>query len=217
MAVAIPSALSDTLARAARRVRVLLALRHGATGLFAGGLGSLLFVAVLRSPWGESWPSEWLAAPPAAGLLLGTLWGATRAVPPLDVARLTEQRLDLKERLSTALALAPAGERDPLVARQVRDAEAHAAGGLDLRAAFPLGVPRRVWAGVGRAWALACSGSCDVLVPAVARKSGRSAPRSGAKGSDSSGWPRCWSGTPERRSSRKPGKPPGNWRPSGTR
>jgi hypothetical protein len=149
MAVAIPSALSDTLARAARRVRVLLALRHGATGLFAGGLGSLLLVAVLRSPWGESWPSEWLAAPPAAGLLLGTLWGATRAVPPLDVARLTEQRLDLKERLSTALALAPAGERDPLVARQVRDAEAHAAGGLDLRVAFPLGLPRRVWAGVG--------------------------------------------------------------------
>ncbi len=147
MAVATP-ALSQTLARASRRVRIRLALRHGATGLLLGAASAGVLLAPV--PWRppDDPPAGLLALPPLLGLLAGALWGMTRRVRALDVARLTEQRLDLKERLSTAVALAPlrAAADVLLLARQIADAEAHAARGLDLRAALPLRLPRRGWA-----------------------------------------------------------------------
>lgn len=142
MAVMTP-ALSQTLTRATRRVRLRFALRHGATGLLAGTLIAGVLLALTRTALWEELPAEALVAPPLLGLFVGLAWGALRRLSPLDVARLTEQRLDLKERLSTALILAPDPSGSPLAARQIADAEAHAARGLDLRAALPLTLPRR--------------------------------------------------------------------------
>ena len=144
MAVMTP-ALSRTLAQATRRVRVLLAFRAGAIGLSAGALLSGVLLALLRFRVLPELPEEILLLPPALGLLAGVAAAFLKRVTPLDVARLTEQRLDLKERFSTALTLTSAGD-DPLIRRQIADAEAHAARGVDLNAALPLALPRPVWA-----------------------------------------------------------------------
>lgn len=147
MAVLTP-ALSHTLAQASRRVRLLWAIGGGATGLLAGAVISLGLLLLLRTRFLEDIPAEILALPPLVGLLAGALWRGTRRVSPLDVARLTEQRLDLKERLSTAVTLAPTAD-NPLAARQIADAEFHAARGLDLQAALPLRLPRIAWIALG--------------------------------------------------------------------
>ncbi len=144
MAVMTP-ALSRTLAQAARRVRLLLAFRAGAVGLGAGAILSGVLLALLRLRVLGEPPEEILLLPPLLGLAAGVTAALLRRVTALDVARLTEQRLDLKERFSTALTLTSAGD-DPLVRRQIADAEAHAARGIDLKTALPLSPPRPVWA-----------------------------------------------------------------------
>lgn len=140
-------ALSRTLAQAGRRVRLLLALQRGATGLGVGALvsGVLLALLRLRVLDADTFAAETLLLPPLIGLAAGVAFAFWQRLSPLDLARLTEQRLDLKERFSTALALAPAGQNDPLVRRQILDAEAHAARGVDLPGALPIRLPRRVW------------------------------------------------------------------------
>jgi hypothetical protein len=139
--------LWQTLARARRRVRLLLLLRHGATGVLAGVLVSGVLLLLLRTGAlsEEALPLESLVLPPLLGLLAGAAWTLTRRLSRIDVARLIEQRLDLKERLSTAVTLLP-DAREPLALRQIADAEAHAARGLDLRKALPLGMSPRAWA-----------------------------------------------------------------------
>ena len=146
MAVQLP-ALSQTLSRATRRVRALQALGHGATGLLVGALFAGVLLVLMRTRVLENLPAETLALPPLLGLLAGALFALLRPLSALDVARLTEQRLDLKERFSTALALAPTADAEnPLVARQIADAEAHAVRGRELSAALPLTPPKRAWA-----------------------------------------------------------------------
>lgn len=142
-------ALSRTLALAGRRVRLLLALQGGATGLGIGALISGIALALLRLRVldDELLPAEVLLLPPLVGLAAGVVHAFLARLTPLDLARLTEQRLDLKERFSTALVFSPAFADDPLVRRQILDAEAHAAqGGLDLSGALPIRPSRRVWA-----------------------------------------------------------------------
>ncbi len=156
-------ALSRTLAQAGRRVRLSLALQRGATGLGAGALVSGIALALLRLRVldDDSLPAEALLLPPLFGLAAGVVHAFLVRLTPLDLARLTEQRLDLKERFSTALAFSSTATDDPLVRRQILDAEAHAArGSLDLPGAIPLRPSRRVWAAcaltliVGLAWFL---------------------------------------------------------------
>ena len=156
-------ALSRTLAQAGRRVRLLLALQRGATGLGLGALisGIALILLRLRVVSDDTFAAEFLLLPPLAGLAAGIAHAFLARITTLDLARLTEQRLDLKERFSTALAFAPTAAADPLVRRQILDAEAYAAkSALDLPAAIPLRPSRHVWVAlaltlvVGLAWFL---------------------------------------------------------------
>jgi hypothetical protein len=146
-----PAPLQHTLARVTRRVRLLRAVRFGATGLLAGAFltfaALLLFRLRVLDP--ESANDTLFPLPPLVGLLIGAIWGATRPVPPLAALRLAEQRLDLKERLSTAYTLAPSvtSDEDSFAAQQIADASRVASSPLDMSAALPWRpLPRVVWA-----------------------------------------------------------------------
>jgi hypothetical protein len=140
-----------------------LALRRGATGLGAGAAvsGVLLALLRLRVLPEDAFAEELLLAPPLIGLAVGIGLAYVQRIAPLDLARLAEQRLDLKERFSTAVALGSGMDADPLVRRQIADAEAHAAArAQDLPRALPIRADRRVWIAlalslvVGMAWFL---------------------------------------------------------------
>jgi tetratricopeptide (TPR) repeat protein len=145
-------ALRQTLRRASGRVRARRAVRYGTIGLLAGAVVTVAGLVALRVGWledGALADALWLL-PTLCGTALGALWGVSRPVSPLALARLTEQKLDLQERLSTALSLSHRGDKaDAWTARQLADAEAHASA-LDLRAALPLTpLPRTAWAALG--------------------------------------------------------------------
>src|SRR5579875_4056365 len=99
-----PSALHVLLREATWRIRAARLLRFGSTGLCIGSWLALLFLGAgkLRllppSPWME-------LGPILLGLLIGTAFALLPRLSALTVARLTEQRADLKERLSSAIAL----------------------------------------------------------------------------------------------------------------
>ena len=146
------SALNQTIARATRRVRARRALQSGSVGLLAGCVVVTLplLAARLNLLDPDLFPADALFfVPPFAGAVAGALWGLSRPVAPLAVARLAEARLDLKDRLSTAYTLV--GESPPpetFAARQIADAEECAAGTTrDLSRVVPLfPLPRLFWA-----------------------------------------------------------------------
>lgn len=152
-------ALKRAITAATARVRLLRARHQGANGLIVGSAisGAVLLAMRLRLLEADTFAEEWLIAPPVAGLLLGVLWGATRAVPPLAVLRFLEEKLDLKERLSTAHALglgASANVDSDFAARVQADAEAFTPQGDSLKKALPFfPVPRRVYAALTAALA----------------------------------------------------------------
>ena len=137
---------SRLLLRATGRVRAIRARRFGADGLLLGSaLTAILLLAIrLFHREADEIPATTLLAPPLIGFLAGMLIGFFRPVPPLALLRFLEQRLDLKERLSTAHVIEGA---DPFAALQISDAEFYAV--ADLRPVLPFWpVPRRVWAGL---------------------------------------------------------------------
>ena len=58
-------------------------------------------------------PPKWLLPAFLAAAALGALWGWTRPVSPMDAARLADQRLGLRERLSSGLEFAGRNEVAP--------------------------------------------------------------------------------------------------------
>ena len=141
-----PSQRSRLLTRATRRVRIIRARRYGADGLLFGSAVTALLLLTLKLTHFEAGDASWtyLLAPPLLGLIIGAAMGAFRAVPPLGLLRLVEQRLDLKERLSTAHELKGA---DPLEKLQISDADFHAT--ADLRPILPYWpISPRVWLGL---------------------------------------------------------------------
>jgi len=116
--------LDHRLAVLRRRVRLLLAERSALTaGAYAAAAGLLLVVLdrlhVLRVEWAH------LAALLIAGLVIGWLWGFLRRLTDFEVARVAEQRITLKERLSSAVVLAPRSSADPMVSALLEDAAEH--------------------------------------------------------------------------------------------
>ncbi|MBC8142193.1 MAG: hypothetical protein H7Y38_12215 [Armatimonadetes bacterium] len=133
---------------ATRRLRQRRALKFGATGFLLGsvvglGVAALITYDVLREttlPGGAAF----LFLPTLAGLLAGVSYGVLGKYDPVAVARLLEKRLDLKDRLSTALAK-PAGEAH-ISAAQESDAQKYVPGDAEVFRAVPLSpVPRRVY------------------------------------------------------------------------
>lgn len=135
--------LSRLVTRAAGRVRLLRARRFGADGLSIGSLISAILLLTFRLLHYEAGDNAlWrLVVSPALGLFVGAIYGLLRPIPTVALLRLIEQRLDLKERLSTAHELRGG---DGLERLQVFDAENHA--NVDIRPVLPFWpVPRRVW------------------------------------------------------------------------
>lgn len=142
-------ALHATLRSATRRIRMLRLLRSESTALCWGALVCLLLVGAGKaapnlapSPWG-------IGGLLAFVLLLGALHALLPRLSDLDVARLTEGRADLKERLSSAvefhrLGVSPA---EPFYGEQLTDANLHAAG-VDIKKLFPARIPRQLVLGL---------------------------------------------------------------------
>ncbi|MBC8136986.1 MAG: hypothetical protein H8F28_13980 [Fibrella sp.] len=133
---------------AIRRLRQRRTIRYGATGFLAGSVVGLFFAVAISSnllrettlPGGGAF----LFLPTFAGLLAGAFYGAAGKYDPVSVARLLERRLDLKERLSTALSTKRDGS--PVIDAQHGDAVRHAPSESDVFSAVPLTpVPRRVY------------------------------------------------------------------------
>lgn len=127
---AIPTVLPHlhrVLKRVITRLRIRRSLLGGANGLLVGAAVSGVAAILLRlGIYDEDiLPDAAFFAPPLIGLLAGTLWGVARRIAPFAAARLIEQRLDLKERFSSALLLATQ-TNDIFSLRQQADAETHA-------------------------------------------------------------------------------------------
>ncbi len=153
-----PAAL-PTLHRVLRQVMARIRLRRavvgGANGLLFGAAVAGIAAVLLRlGVYDEdTLPDIAFFLPPGVGLTAGTLWGGTRHLQPFAAARLIEERLDFKERLSSALALL-SGTEDAFSLRQRADAEAHAKK-IDPTMVVPLTpIPRRVVAALAAAVAV---------------------------------------------------------------
>ncbi|HHX40637.1 MAG TPA: hypothetical protein GX715_11790 [Armatimonadetes bacterium] len=122
--------------RIRRRIRVLHALRWSV--LFALG-GTLVAVVAAGIAWARHalFPLPEVALFLATCAGLGAFAGYLRRVTPFQAALITDRRLGLQERLSSALELGKRDPRDPLVAALVADATSHAEG-IDPRTAYPL-------------------------------------------------------------------------------
>ena len=120
------------LRRIRRRIRLLLVEKHALTvGAAAAGAAAVL---VLLSKWFDA-----LAEPlllfmvVAAGLVAGAAWGMLRRLTPFATARAAEKRLDLKERLSSAVSISERSAKPVIRSAQsemeeavVEDAARHA-------------------------------------------------------------------------------------------
>jgi hypothetical protein len=113
--------LNHRLAGLRRRVRILIAERAALSGGALAAAASLVLAVldkfrVLRTDW------EYLLALVAVGLAAGWVWGFWRELSDFDVARVTEKRLALKERLSSALALGGQAQENVMIPALLTDA-----------------------------------------------------------------------------------------------
>jgi hypothetical protein len=153
--VGVPDPIRSALSAAALRIRALIMLRVGSIALCASASIGLIAVALSKARvWAE--PSPWLTGGlVATALLAAAIYALSRKLTPLEVARLTDRRTDLKERLSSAVEFHALGvdTSAPFYGEQMADAVRHAAG-LNLAAAFPTRIPRTLWVGIIAALAL---------------------------------------------------------------
>lgn len=157
MASAAPDAvLTAKVAQLQARVRLLVVQRWVIRTLLVAVVMCLLAAAVMRL-MGSPIPVEWLPVLLGVAALVGVVVGWTRPVSAMDVARLADQRLALRERLSSGLEFATTRrldgghlEHDPtlpgashreFIAAQIEDAVRHC-GGLKPAEVFPNRLPR---------------------------------------------------------------------------
>ena len=116
------AALRMPLAPFRRRIRLLLAEQMALTGGAAAAFVCLLLVAMSKLL--HILHADWLAVLSilAAGLSAGAMWGAVRPLSDFDIARSAEDRMRLKERVSSAISLGPRCPGDPMVEALVQDA-----------------------------------------------------------------------------------------------
>jgi tetratricopeptide (TPR) repeat protein len=144
-----PDPLRSTLRAASTRIRALVMLRVGSIALCAASLIGLAAVALSKAHlWAE--PSPWLSGGLIGlALVCAAIYTLSRPLSELDVARLTDRRTDLKDRLSSAVEFHALGvdASAPFYGEQMADAVRHASE-LDLAAAYPMRIPRTFWVGL---------------------------------------------------------------------
>jgi hypothetical protein len=138
--VAPEAILTQRIAQLRLRVRLLVTQRWIVVALLLATGVCAVAALVLRLLGLPLW-IEWLPAVLGLAVVVGAVIGWTRRVTALETARLADQRLSLRERLSSGLAFLETPERDPLVAAQIEDAARHSAR-LEPRVAFPYRLPR---------------------------------------------------------------------------
>jgi hypothetical protein len=141
--------LSALLRHAAQRIRLLRLLRSGSAALCWGALACLLLVGGAKLMPGHTPAPVLLLGLIAFSLLLGALHALLPRLTELDVARATEQRADLKERLSSAVEFQQSGisAAEPFYGALYRDANLHA-GAVDLKQLYPARLPRTLPVGI---------------------------------------------------------------------
>src|SRR5262245_40244058 len=98
-----PDALNTKLRAAHQRIRSLLLLRYGSRAVCWSALFCLILVGLSKLRVFDT-PAPWLVGGIVGAALLGAiLYASLRKLTELDVAKLTERRTDLKERLSSAV------------------------------------------------------------------------------------------------------------------
>ena len=134
------------LEQAARRQRLSHALRGLWRGLLVGALCALAVLTIYHLVDLGLWVLATAAVLPVLGMLAGFVFGGWRRQDLTQVARWVDGRRNLKERLSTALEVSRADERDPWRELVLSDAAEHLKG-IDARQLLPLHLPRATrWA-----------------------------------------------------------------------
>jgi hypothetical protein len=132
--------LHQKLAQLRRRLRLLVTQRWVALALtYAAGAGCLLAL-IARVRWAPA-AVDWIGAALILGAMVGLVIGWTRAVTTLTAAQLADERLDLKERISTGVLLAASADSDDMALAQLADA-ARSARSVHPAQAFPWRLPR---------------------------------------------------------------------------
>lgn len=146
----LPDALNATLAAATRRIRFLLALRYVSRALCWSSLLCLIVVGMskLHLVFDTPHPAV-LGAVIGIAVLAGLIAAFARRLTPLAVAKATDRRTDLKDRLSSALEFQMSGidPSTPFYGEQLADA-ARAVQGVDVKAAYPSRTPKELIAGI---------------------------------------------------------------------
>lgn len=140
---------------AIHRIRLLMLVRYGSLALCIGaGVGLLVVGGGKLGLYATPEPMV-PAAVIAFALCAAIVATLLRPLRSLDVARLTERRAGLKERLSSAVEFRAQGvdASEPFYREQFADAERHA-GALELRTLYPLHLPRTFGAGLAAALAV---------------------------------------------------------------
>lgn len=127
--------LESSLKPLRRRIRHVLILRH-AVAFGAVGTAAAVAVVIISKKFVSLDPLWIPAALIAAGLIAGTAYGSLRRLTPFAVARAAENRLDLKERLSTSVRLSDFSGRDEMVDALLLDSIQHL-GGVTPKDVFP--------------------------------------------------------------------------------
>lgn len=147
---AMPNTLNATLRAATRRIRLLMLTRYIGLSLCISAPIGLLAVVLSKVHLLPETPSPWITGGLVGiALLAAVIVAFARPLTTLDVAKLTERRTDLKERLSSAVEFHALGvdTSEAFYGEQLADAELHA-GKVNLKTAYPARVPRTLILGL---------------------------------------------------------------------
>src|SRR5947209_3820047 len=122
--------LDRKLGQATRRIRTLLVLKWTGRTLCWSALACLLWLLASKLNWVDEPEPQVIGGILGFATIAGIVIGFVSRLTIRDVARLTDKRTSMKERLASAVEFQARANHDPLVRRQIDDANEHA-GTLD--------------------------------------------------------------------------------------
>lgn len=154
--------LHQKLSEANRRIRLLLVSQWAARILCWTALACMLWLLASKIRWAAEPSPTALGAILLVSALVGVVIGLTRPVSQMAVARLTDEKTGLKERLSGAVEFEKMAGENAFARVQMADANAHAKD-LDLRRVYPFRITREMVASA----ALALITFLILLIPTI--------------------------------------------------